>query len=77
MKDTVIKLIIKLADIDNYLVLSKDLALINSVILEKPVHNNLIERKKRYPNNVDGSVKQNYWKSFLKRKSHRIVSKIL
>ena len=75
IEDTVIKIIIKLAEIRQCLTPSKGLALINSLISEQPIQKELVEWKKRYSNNEDGSVGKNYWRSFLKRNSHRIVSK--
>ena len=75
IKDTVIKIIIKLAESHQYRTPSKGLALINSLISEQPIQKELVECKKRYSNNEDGSVGKKYWRSFLKRIYHRIVSK--
>ena len=69
------KLIIKLSEICQYLIPSKGLALINSLISEQPIQKELIEWKREYSNNIDGAVGQSYWRAFLKRNTHRIVSK--
>ena len=69
------KLIIKLSEICQCLTPSKGLALINSLILEQSIEKELIEWKRKFSNNEGGSNGQSYWRAFLKRNCHQIVSK--
>ena len=75
LEDTVVKFIIKMAEIRQSLTPSKGLALINLLISEMPIQKDLEEWKQKYSNNVSGSVGKGYWRAFLKRNSHKIVSK--
>lgn len=49
--------------------------MINSLISEQLIQKELIEWKRKYSNNAEGSVGQSYWRAFVKRNSHRIKSK--
>ncbi len=75
IEDAVVKLIIKISENCQCLTPSKDIALINSLILKQPIQKDLVEWKRKYSNNEDGSVGQSYWRAFLRRNCHRIVSK--
>ena len=48
--------------------------LVNSLIEGQPFQKHLIEWKKKYLNVETGKVGRSYWRSFLKRNNHRLVS---
>ena len=51
------------------------LYLINLLIGDQPTQKDLIEWKQKYSNNTKCTVGTSYWKSFLKRHRHLLVSK--
>ena len=48
--------------------------LVNSLIEGQPIQKHLIEWKKKYSNDEEGKVGRSYWRSFLKRNNHRLIS---
>ena len=54
---------------------SRALCLVNLLIKNQPIQGDLIKWKKKYSNDAKGTVGTSYWKSFLKRNRHRLVSK--
>ena len=75
IEDTVVKFVIRMAEIRQSLTPSRGLALINSLITDTPIQKELEIWKEKYSNNTSGSVGQSYWRAFLKRNAHKIISK--
>ena len=75
IEDTVVKFVIRMAEIRQSLTPSRGLALINSLITDTPIQKELEIWKEKYSNNKSGSVGQSYWRAFLKRNAHKIISK--
>lgn len=73
--DTIVSIILMMARIRQCLSPSKGLALVNSLIENQPIQDELISWKKKYTCNDKGSVGPGYWRCFMKRNKHKIVSK--
>ena len=75
IESTVVKLIIQLSRIRQCLTPSQGLSLVNSLIDDTPVQEDLIAFKNRFCCNKEGKVGRSYWRAFMKRNGHLIVSK--
>ena len=74
IEDTVIAIKLQMARIRKCLSRSDGLFLVNSLIDEQPIQQELINWKIKYSNNCDGRVGTKYWRGFMSRKKHKIVS---
>ena len=75
LDDTVVKVALMMARIRQCLSPSKGLALVNSLIDNQPIQQKLIEWKRKFSSNSDGTVGYRYWRGLMKRNKHRLVSK--
>ena len=75
MDDTIVKIVLVMARIRQCLNPSAGLALVNSLIQDQPIQQQLIEWKKKYSSNDSGTVVTKYWRAFMKRNKHRLVSR--
>ena len=73
--DAVVKIALMMARIRQCLCPSKGLALVNSLIENQPIQKRLIEWKRKYSSNAEGTVGYKYWRGLMKRNKHRLVSK--
>jgi len=74
IEETVILIIIQMARIRQCLSPSTGLALVNSLIDGQPLQEALIKWKTKYSSNTLGTVGQKYWRGFMNRHKHRLVS---
>ena len=75
MDDAIVKIVLAMARIRQCLNPSSGLALVNSLIDGQPIQQQLIEWKKKYSSNDTGTVGKKYWRGFMKRNKHRIISR--
>ena len=73
--DVVVNIILMMARVRQCLNPSKGLATVNSLIKNQPLQQDLINWKQRYSHGGNGTVGPAYWRAFMKRSKHRIVSK--
>ena len=73
--NTVVRLILMMARILQCLTPSTGLALVNALIDKQPIQRKLLEWKIKYSSNESGTVGPKYWRSFMQRNKHRLVSK--
>ncbi len=66
IEDTVVKFVIRMAEIRQSLTPSKGLTLINSLVDGTPIQKELEIWKNKFSNNTKGSVGQLCWGAFLK-----------
>ena len=76
LDDTIVDLILMMARIRQCLTPSSGLALVNSMIDGQPTQQDLIEWKKKFcKSDATGTVGKSYWRAFMKRNRHRLVSR--
>ena len=75
LEPTIVKTIIQISRIRQCITPSTGLKLVNSIIEGTQVQNDLIQFKSKLCGNSDGKVGRNYWRLFMKRNRHKIVSK--
>ena len=75
LDETVVNVALMMARIRQCLSPSRGLALVNSLIDNQPIQQRLIEWKRKYSSNCDGTVGYKYWRGLMKRNKHRLVSK--
>ena len=75
LDETVVNVALMMARIRQCLSPSRGLALVNSLINNQPIQQRLIEWKRKYSSNCDGTVGYKYWRGLMKRNKHRLVSK--
>jgi len=75
IESTVVRLIIQLSRICQCLTPSQGLSLVKLLIKDTPVQGDLISFKATFYSNADGEVGSSYWRTFMKRNGHLIVSK--
>ena len=75
IEDTVVDILLQMARIRQSLTPTRGLALVNSLIEDQPIQKNLIEWKEKISNNGKGTVGMSYWRKFMKRNEHKIVSR--
>ncbi len=73
--DVVVKIILMMARLRQYLNPSKGLSLVNPLIKDHPIQQDLINWKQKFFHGVDGKVGPAYWRAFMKRNRSRIVHK--
>ena len=73
--DVIVNIILMMARVRQCLNPSKGLALVNSLIENKPIQQDLINWKRKYSHGANGKVGLAYWRAFMKRNKNRIVSK--
>ena len=74
IEETVILIIIQMARIRQYLSPSTGLALVKSLIDGQPLQEALVKWKTKYSSNTLGTVGRKYWRGFMNRHKHRLVS---
>ena len=75
LEPTIVKIIIQMSRIRQCVTPSQGLKLVNSMILGTPVQDNLVRFKERMCSNSDGTVGTSYWRGFMQRNGHKLVSK--
>lgn len=75
LDDAIVKIVLTMARIRQCLTPSSGLALVNSLIEGQPIQQQLIDWKTKYSSNTTGTVGKKYWRGFMKRNGHRIVSR--
>ena len=68
LDDTVVNVALMMARIRQCLSPSKGLALVNSLINNQPIQQRLIDWKRKFSSNCDGTVGYKYWRGFMKKK---------
>lgn len=74
IEETVIQIVLQMARIRQCLSPSRGLSLVNSLIDGHELQQKLIEWKTKFSSNVKGSVGIKYWRAFMERNKHRLVS---
>ena len=76
LDDTIVDLVLMMARIRQCLTPSSGLALVNSMIDGQPIQQDLIEWKKKFcKSDATGTVGKSYWRAFMKRNRHMLVSR--
>ena len=75
LDDTIVDIVLMMARICQCLTPSSGLALVNSMIDGQPIQQDLIAWKKKYCiSDASGTVGKSYWRAFMNRNRHRLVS---
>ena len=75
LEEIIVTIVIQMARIRQCLSPSKGLRLVNSVIAGTDAQADLIKWKTRHCSNSLGTVGKGYWRGFMKRHGHKVVSK--
>jgi len=74
--DTIVSLVLMMARIRQCVTPSTGLALVNSLIDGQPLQDALIKWKKKYcVSDQSGTIGKAYWRNFMNRNKHRLVSR--